>query len=98
MSADPALPCADSVAVARQFGWTNVESIDDDLSCSGGIAHPLTSPIYAGAFAFGRPTSLGNGCKRIRRGMHRPMVEGPYVSGEAFLVAAKRICRRPAAC
>jgi hypothetical protein len=88
MNADPALPCADPVTIARQFGWTNVEIIDGDLSCSGGIADPLTSPIYAGAYAFGR--------KRIRRGMHRPMVERdkPYVSGEAFQVAATLIWRR----
>jgi hypothetical protein len=42
MSADPTLPRADPVTVARQLGWTNVEIIDDDLSRSGGIARPLT--------------------------------------------------------
>jgi hypothetical protein len=51
MSADPTLPRADPVTVARQLGWTNVEIINDDLSRSGGIARPLTSTIYAGAYA-----------------------------------------------
>jgi hypothetical protein len=36
----------------------------------------LTNPIYAGAYAFGRTTSLisvVDGRKRVRRGVHRPM-------------------------
>jgi len=38
----------------------------------------LTNPIYAGAYAFGRTTSrvsVENGRKRVRRGVHRPMIE-----------------------
>src|SRR5712672_2158689 len=38
----------------------------------------LTNPIYAGAYAFGRTTSLisvVDGRKRVRRGVHRPMGE-----------------------
>ena len=38
----------------------------------------LTNPIYAGAYAFGRPTSkvsVEQGRKRVRRGVHRPMTE-----------------------
>jgi hypothetical protein len=76
MSADPTLPRADPVTVARQLGWTNVEIIDDDLSRCSGIAPPLTSTICGSAYAFGRLTSrvnVENGCKRVRRGVPRPM-------------------------
>jgi hypothetical protein len=83
MSADPPLRRADPVTVARQLGWTNVEIVEDDLSRSAAIARPQPSPIYAGAYAFGRPT---------RR------LSVPYVGGEALVLAARPIWRQPAAC
>ena len=56
----------------------------------------LTNPIYAGAYAFGRTTSrtsVVDGRKRIRRGIHKPMAEwdvlikdhhAAYISWDTF--------------
>jgi hypothetical protein len=38
----------------------------------------LTNPVYAGAYAFGRTmskVSVEEGCKRVTRGVRRPLVE-----------------------
>ncbi|HKD26221.1 MAG TPA: recombinase family protein, partial [Xanthobacteraceae bacterium] len=76
---------------ARQVHiWLRDEGIELPVKSRRGEAHgvvwrlpaynivhnTLTNPIYAGAYAFGRTTSLisvVDGRKRIRRGVHRPM-------------------------
>jgi len=63
----------------------------------------LTNPIYAGAYAFGRTTSrtsVVDGRKRIRRGVHKPMAEwdvllkehhAAYISWDEFESNVKAI-------
>jgi DNA invertase Pin-like site-specific DNA recombinase len=76
---------------ARQVHiWLRDEGIELPVKSRRGEAHGvvwrlpaynivhniLTNPIYAGAYAFGRTTSLisvVDGRKRVRRGVHRPM-------------------------
>jgi DNA invertase Pin-like site-specific DNA recombinase len=96
---------------ARQVHiWIRDEGIELPVKSRRGEAHGvvwrlpaynivhniLTNPIYAGAYAFGRTTSLisvVDGRKRVRRGVHRPMDKwdvlikdhhAPYITWDEF--------------